>query len=99
MKVTAFYYLDYPDECPIDPVCAATEMYVEVGGEESTTDEFWCTYSFYVITYEFLEREFIQRGRPLIGRSVMIVPTLEDQWMARFLNEHVDRLNEWADAR
>ena len=39
-KITSFYYLNYPDDLPGDPIDAYSEIYVEIGDEGSTTDHF-----------------------------------------------------------
>lgn len=97
MIVTASYYLSYPNDCPIDPTFAATEMYVERGEEGDTIDHFQDTYSFQVYTFRYVEEEFIRKGRPLTGRAVLIVPTLADEWMGKFLEENVDALDQWGE--
>ena len=99
MVVTAFYYLSYPDGGPDDLTVRATEMYVERGEPGDSVRSFVDTYAFQVYTFAYVQREFIEAGRPLICRSVMLVPTLDDDWMRDFLNQHVDTLHEWGEPR
>jgi hypothetical protein len=99
LLVTCYYYLSYPDHRPIDPTYAATEMYVERGNEGDTIEHFQDTYAFHVYTFRYAQEEFIQKGRVLTGRAVMIVPTLADDWMESFLDENVDALAEWGEPK
>lgn len=99
MRVTASYYLSYPDTSPQDPTLAATEMYVEIGEEGDNVDHFQDTFAFQVYTFRYVQQEFIDRGRPLVGRSVMIVPTIADDWMRAFLDANVDSLPGWGEPR
>jgi hypothetical protein len=97
IKITAYYYLDYPDCLPDDPGYAATRMYVEVGEATSTTENFSDTYAFQVYTVRYVEEEYFRKHIPLFGRSVLVVPELTDVWMFQFLNDNVDELNNWGE--
>jgi hypothetical protein len=99
MKVTAFYYLDYPDDDIPDPLNAETMMYVEVGEEEDDINHFAYTYSFQVYTAKYVRDNFFDEGIPLIGRSIMIVPKLDSDWMREFLNENIENLPHWSDKK
>jgi hypothetical protein len=99
MRVTAYYYLAYPDSGPVDPAFAATEMYVELGEEGDSIDHFQATYAFQVYTFRYVQEEFIGRGRPLAGRSVMVVPTVAVDWMREFLKSNVDSLPSWGEPK
>ena len=92
MVVSAFYYLNYPDDTPDDPTDAATEMYVEVGDASSSLTNFDHTLRFNVYTINYLQREFASSCLPLLSKSMIIVPTIEDKWMLQFLNENLDEL-------
>src|SRR5262249_29596560 len=99
MKVVGFYYLSYPDDCPVDPTVTATELWVEVGEERDTFEHHQGTYSFQVCTFGYVQREFIDQNKPLVGRSVMLVPTLADDWMSDFLAANVDSLPRWGELK
>jgi hypothetical protein len=91
MKVSAFYYLQYPDDSPTDPRDAATEMYVEVGGEGATIEHFEKTFSFFVYTAERVQRMMRDNGF-FAGRSVIVVDRLTDDVMLSVLEKIVDNI-------
>ena len=91
MKVSAFYYLQYPNDSPINPRDAATEMYVEVGGEGATTEHFEKTFSFFVYTAERVQRMIRDNGF-VAGRSVIVVDCLTDDVMRGVLEKIVDNI-------
>src|SRR5438105_9429261 len=99
MRITACYYLSFPDSSPPDPTLAATEMYVELGGEGDTIEHFQETYAFQVYTHRYVHEEFAIAGRALAGRSMMLVPTLADDWMGPFLQAHADLLPSWGEPK
>ena len=99
LKVTAFYYLDYPNYSPADPSYAATMMYVEVGDQNSTENNFLYTYAIQVYTLRYVVEAFRSGEAALFGRSVLIVPDFKHATMAQFLRANVDHLHEWADVR
>jgi len=98
MKVTAFYYLDYPDCSPVDPRYAATTMYVEVGQENSTTNDFSETYKFQVYTVNYVADQFFKKNLPLLERSVLVVAELDDLLILELLSSHVDNLAKLGEA-
>ena len=95
MIIVAYYYLSYPDDCPIDPTYAATEMYVERGIDGDTIEHFQDTDSFQVYTFRYVQEEFINQWHPLVGTAVLLVPTLADDWMKAFLDTNADALVDW----
>ncbi len=90
MIIVGYYYLSYPSEGCADPENAATEMWVEVGREGDTYEHHQGTYSFQVYTFGYVQGEFIGPCRPLMQRSVLIVPTLATEWMDEFLEANLD---------
>lgn len=55
MKITAFYYLDYPpDDGIADPTNAATVMYVERGEEDDLVNSCQDTFCFQVYTFGYI---------------------------------------------
>jgi hypothetical protein len=92
LRVVSYYFLAYPDSSPVDPTLAASELYVEVGEEGDTIEHHQGTYGFHVYTFRYVQQEFIDKCRPMLERSVMIVPTLADDWFREFLNANVDLL-------
>ena len=92
MIVSAFYYLKYPDDSPIDPTDAATEMYVEVGEEGNDIHHFDHTLRFKVYTLKYLQHQFETPDFALIANSVIVVPTIEDKWMLEFPSNNLKAL-------
>ncbi len=93
-KITAFYYLQYPDILPSDPSYASTEMYVEIGDETSSESNFLSTYAFSVYTKAYLagmlkEQEFIA------ARSVIIVSRLDDDCVKAALDSILDEIEQY----
>ena len=97
MKITAFYYLDYPDSLPPDPRYASTKMYVELGQDTSTIEDFSHTLAFRVYTSKYVEDNFFTKNIPLVERSLIIVPELTNLLMDEFLESNVNRLDEWGE--
>ncbi len=95
MKLVGYYYLSYPEDSSSDPTFAVTEMWAEVGLKNDTHRHHQGTYSFWVYTHRYLEEYFIKPGLPLLGRSILIVPTLETAWMDQFLEANIEGLREW----
>lgn len=92
MRAIGFLYLAYPDVCPVDPTLAATKMVVVLGDEGDTFEHSKGHYTFQVYTFRYVQEEFISKGRPLMGRSIMIVPTVASDWMSGFLDANADSL-------
>jgi hypothetical protein len=84
MKITSFYYLKYPDDLPLDPLIAESEVYVEVGSKDGSTDQFDFTYSLTVCTIGFLKDHL--RSRPhYASRSVIVVERFADDVISQAL--------------
>jgi hypothetical protein len=94
MKVSAFYYLQYPDDAPSNPRDASTEMYVEVGGEDASIQHFEKTFSFQVYTVEKLRRLVAEHGFAT-ARSMIIVDELVDEAIRGVLERIVDKIEEF----
>ena len=95
--ITAYYFLSDPNDWSTDPTYGSSKLYVERGNEGDDIDHFQDTYAFQVYTFRYVEEEFIKKGSPLTGRAVLIVPTLADEWMKKFLDENVDVLSVWGE--
>jgi hypothetical protein len=93
MKVSAFYYLQYPDDTPANPRDAATEMYVEVGGENADIQNFDKTFSFHVYTVENLRRVVAEHGF-VASRSMIVVNELTDEAIRGALEKIVDNIEK-----
>ena len=66
MKITSFYYLQYPDALPLDPHVAESEVYVEIASEDGSIDHFDYTYALTVCTTGFLKEHL--RTHPHFAR-------------------------------
>jgi hypothetical protein len=97
MRVVASFYLSYPDNCPVDPTFGATKMLVYLGEEGDTIEHFQGAYLFQVYTFRYVREEFIDQGKPVAARSLMLVPTLADDWMSEYLKANVDCLANWGE--
>ena len=71
MKITSYYYLEYPDCSPVDPLVAATELYVEVAVDDGSIGQFDFTYAFTVCTVGFLKKHL--GTHPFYFAKAMIV--------------------------
>ena len=91
MKVTAYYYLKYPDCTPEDPEDAHTIMYVEYGNEGDTIHSFQGTIEVEVYTLKYLSRG-LDIANSIMGKNVLIVRTIEDIWMKQSLHENVESM-------
>jgi hypothetical protein len=97
--ITAYYFLADENDWAEDPTYGASELYVERGLNGDTIDHFQDTYAFQVYTFRYVQQEFIDKGKPLAGRAVLIVPTLAGAWVTKFLDENVDALAEWGERK
>jgi hypothetical protein len=93
MKVSAFYYLQYPDDAPSNPRNAATEMYVEVGGEDANIQHFEKTFSFHVYTVDKLRRLIADDGFAA-ARSMIVVDELTDEAIRGALERIIGHIAE-----
>jgi hypothetical protein len=78
MKITSFYYLEYPDCSPADPLMAASEVYVEIATAIGDINNFDTTYVFTVCTVDFL-RAYLRTHSFYVSRSLIVVERFEDQ--------------------
>jgi hypothetical protein len=92
-RITSFYYLRYPDGNVEDPTCAASEVYVEVGGEEATAEQFEETFSLHVYTLGYLDRETRATGTSVV-RAGLVVEHFDDRTIERALTTVIDRLEQ-----
>jgi hypothetical protein len=97
MRVIGYYYESYPDDDPEDATFAATRMGVFLGEESDTLQHFQAHYTFQVYTFRYIQEEFFDRGKPVTGRSLLIVPTLASNWMKQFLGANADSLSKWGE--
>jgi len=93
-KITSFYYLNYPDNQPNDPLDAFSEVYVEIGDEKSTINNFDETYSLMVYTLNNLKK-MIKNKSYLVLKSVIIVDRFDDKTIQRALESVVDNIEEY----
>lgn len=85
MKITGFYYLAYPDCEPVDPLVAASEVYVEVALDDGgSLEQFDATYAVWVLTTGYLAAVVEAEGF-YAGRSVIVVERFEDDVIRRAL--------------
>lgn len=79
-KIVSYYYLSYPDDLPKDKLCAATEVYVEVGDQNATPAHFDSTFAFQIYTIGYIQEQLCAKKVSfLVDRSVIIVERFEDQ--------------------
>lgn len=95
-KITSFYYLNYPDTLPDDPLNAYSEVYVEVGDESATINKFDETFSFNVCTIEFI-RSALANGDSdfFIMPALIIVKSFEDGIIEKALESILDNIEEY----
>ena len=95
MKITALYYLQYPDCSPADPTLAASEVYVETASNEGDTDHFDETYSVMICTANFIKKHLVSH-QYYCGRSVIVVERFEDSVIRNALESLLPRISEFA---
>lgn len=93
-KITSFYYLHYPDNLPNDPLDAYSEVYVEVGGEDGTINNFDETFALYVYTPKSLKRHVEEKGYVIL-KSVIIVDRFDDESIEKALKEILENIEEF----
>ncbi|MGD8686505.1 MAG: hypothetical protein PVH15_07020 [Syntrophobacterales bacterium] len=99
-KIVSFYYLNYPDRMPDDPHEAFSEVYVEVGDENSDLNHFEETYTFYVYTLGYIKQMITTDSRDfLVGRSVIIVDRFEDKTIERALEWILPNIEEYGQKK
>lgn len=93
MKVSGHFYYDFVDIASIDPTNATTVMDVFVRKDDDDgTSNYIETYQFTVYTYKYFQERFVQANQPLMECYVLIVPTLDDDWMFDYLNANVENV-------
>ena len=98
MKITSFYYLRYPDTLPADPLVAESEVYVEVGSEDGSTNQFDFTYTLTVCTIGFL-KEHLRSYPYYAGQSVIVVERFADDLIAEALEKLLPDIDTIADKK
>jgi len=94
MKITAFYYLQYPDRLPADPLFAVSEVYVEVA-ENGDIDNFDFTYAITICTVAFLKRH-LETHPYYSSPSLIVVERFEDQVIREALEAILPSIDELA---
>ena len=94
MKMTGFYYLEYPDCSPANPLVAASEVYVEVASQDGSLDRFDDTYSITVCTAGYLKNHLASH-RFYAGRSLVVVDRFDDQYIKNALEEMLPDIEKW----
>lgn len=94
MKITAFYYLAYPDCLPDDPLVAGTEVRVEVALDKGDVDNFDYTYSFMICTPRWLE-QYLKTNPFFVERSVIVVERFTDAVIEGALEEILPNIDSW----
>ena len=94
MKITAFYYLQYPDCLPADPLLAVSEVYVEVA-ENGDIQNFGSTYALTICTVGFL-KQHLETHPYFSSRSLIVVERFEDQVIRAALEAILPRIAEFA---
>ena len=94
-KITSFYYLNYPDDLPGDPIDAYSEIYVEIGDEGSTTDHFEETFALHVYT-ERRVKALIEKNGHVVLKSAIVVDRFEDNIIKNALYAILEDIEEYA---
>jgi hypothetical protein len=92
MKITALYFLGYPDSPPEDPTDACSEVYVEIGQEDGNIENFESTYLFKVYTVKYLEKLLCDTPF-LIERSTIIVNRFEPSTIEDAIKSILDEID------
>jgi hypothetical protein len=93
-KITSFYYLNYPDNSPNDPLDAYSETYVEIGDERSELNDFEETFSVHVYTVRSLDNLVTKDGYAAL-KSAIIVDRFEDQTIENVLNKILENIEDY----
>jgi hypothetical protein len=95
LKITAFYYLAYPDTVPEDEYEAGSETYVEIGQEGSRHADFLITVSVFVCTPKYIYSLLsnLESGSIYL-RNVIIVGRFNDEIIRAALNAHFEDLKK-----
>jgi hypothetical protein len=98
MKITSFYYLQYPDALPLDPLFAESEVYVEVASEDGSISRFDYTYALTVCTIGFL-KEHLRTHPHYARRSLIVVDCFTDEAIGEALEKVLPHIDEFAQRK
>jgi hypothetical protein len=93
-KITSFYYLNYPDNLPSDPLDAYSETYVEIGDKRSALNDFEETFSIHVYTVRRIDNLVTKDGYAVL-QSAIIVDRFEDQIIENALNKILENIEDY----
>jgi hypothetical protein len=99
MRITSFYCLSYPDRAPDDPYDAASEVYVEVGGDDATIDHFDHTYGFFVCTVAYIRKRIDSRGHFVTSRPMIVLERLDRPALSAALERSLPRIEEYGERK
>ena len=95
-KITSFYYLNYPDQPPENPLDAYSEVYVEIGNEKSDINNFEKTYSLHVYTANYIKRLLhLSSNQFIYLHSGVIVEKFEDTTIREVLDTLLDKIDDF----
>lgn len=94
MKITSFYYLEYPDCSPADVLMAASEVYVEIATGNGDINNFDATYVFTVCTVGFLHA-YLRTHPFYVSRSLIVVERFEDQAIKESLESILPNIDKF----
>ena len=95
-KITSFYYLNYPDSLPSDPINAFSEVYVEIGDEQSNIERFEATYSIFIYTIGYISYMIKQSGYGfLLAHTALIVDRFDDEIIETMLEKILPCIEEY----
>ena len=87
--------LNYPDNLPLDPLIAESEVYVEVASEDGSTDRFDFTNALTICTITFLKENL--RSQPhYASRSVVVVERFTDDVISQALEALLPDIKNFA---
>jgi hypothetical protein len=96
MKISALYFLNYPNKPPENPEIACSELRVEVGESNPTIEAFDHTFAFTVYTIGFLENELRSKGRLfIIDRAAIIVSTFDVAVIRKAVESVLNELDQY----
>lgn len=93
-KITSIYYLNYPDKLPDDPRDAYSELYVEIGNENSTINNFEATFAFHVYTKHRVN-SLIGKGGYAVFKSAIVVDSFEDSIIEKAIENILEDIEEY----
>jgi 5,10-methenyltetrahydromethanopterin hydrogenase len=96
-KITAIYYLDFPNDSPIDSRRAASRVRIEVGNETSSIDDFESTFEVYVATAEYVDAAVRSQGFFAMP-GLVVVDEFKDERVIAVLEGLAERFEEIAVA-